>query len=157
MRISPEAQILAVVAQWTIVLAVATYFAFRLVYVFDSLVPDGFNSQRFRDGRLLRQVLADFKRDYGRYPILSDGQPFGLLRADLVDLKFLREIPNDPLFLFRGEAAQYRYMSDGSHYTLLLRLQSVKAGPHARLEGYCAVGHEAGAKSAADFPPCPLD
>jgi hypothetical protein len=134
-------------------LAIVVFFFFATLYALD------YNDRRARDGiraehaKLLRTALENYRKTRGTYPLFPDNFVDDL-KKDLVDGGFLRAIPADPL---RGSppGQQYRYVSDGTIYGLLFKIEL--ANGNITAGGLCLTG--VGTKGTgiwAEPPDCPF-
>jgi len=90
---------------------------------------------RIEHVKLLKAALEQYRRTRGAYPATFFDNPVTDLRSELVDGGYLSAIPLDPLWA--GTAKQYRYVSAGQTYGLLLHLETA----HGKsLPGACLTG-----------------
>jgi hypothetical protein len=134
-------------------LAIVALFFFATLFVLQYLDPGARDRTRAEHVKSLRTALENYRNARGSYPIYPDN-PVDDLKKDLVDTGFITAIPADPL---RGSPGgqQYRYVSDGKLYGLLVKLENgngkIPAG------GLCLTG--VGVKGSGIWggpPDCPF-
>jgi type II secretory pathway pseudopilin PulG len=103
-------------------LAIVALFFFATLFVLQYLDPGARDRIRAEQVKSLRTAIENYRNARGSYPVYPDN-PVDDLKKDLVDTGFITAIPADPL---RGSPGgqQYRYVSDGKLYGLLVKLET---------------------------------
>ncbi len=132
-------------------MAVVATFFFGTLFVLDSADSQARDFLRAEHARLLKAALERYRSAHGSYPATFPDNPITDLRMALVDGGYLPAIPADPLWA--GTAKQYRYVSVGPTYGLLLHLES----EHGKMPpGACMTGVGTATWWWGGAPICPL-
>jgi hypothetical protein len=116
-------------------MAVVGAFFFGTLFILNRLDSQARDALRVEHVKLLKAALDRYNIAHGSYPAPYFDNPITDLRAALVDGGYLSAIPVDPLWA--GTQQQYRYVSAGPTYGLLLHLELA----HEKLEpGACLTG-----------------
>jgi hypothetical protein len=133
-------------------LAIATVLFFGTLLALDYWLSRNRDQIRIEHVISLRKALDAYHVAHGSYPIMPDN-PVEDLTKFLVGEGYLDVIPTDPLRAFSGD--QYRYVSDGLMYGLVMKRQ---LGDGAiRPGGLCITGVGYQGTGVYDNPPdCPF-
>lgn len=114
---------------------VATFF-FGTLFILNNADSRARDSLRAEHARSLKAALEQYRDTHGTYPATFFDNPVTDLRAALVGGGYLSAIPVDPLWA--GTEKQYKYVSAGKSYGLLLHLELANGKISAR--GTCLTG-----------------
>jgi hypothetical protein len=134
-------------------LAVVVFFFFGTLSILDYRDSQSRDLLRAEHAKSIRAALERYHATYGMYPSQFLDNPLGDLKGPLVDGGYLSTIPADPLW--GGTEKQYRYVSGGPTYGLLLHLEIASGMIPAG--GACLTGVEtAGTRWWGQPPDCPF-
>ena len=102
-------------------LAVAMIFFFGTLFILNHSDSRARDALRIEQIRMLKGALERYRSTRGSYPAPFFDNPVTDLRSALVGGGYLSAIPVDPLWA--GTEKQYRYVSTGQTYGLLLNLE----------------------------------
>jgi hypothetical protein len=144
----PVGRFLRDVVQIAFVLAV---FVGMLALTTHYYAPARLDKVRAEDAKSLKAALARYHAARGNYPLFAES-PVGALKSSLVAGGYLAAIPDDPLRLFTG--AHYLYVSNGTFYGILFKLQTASEAIPA---GVCIIGANTDGTGIWGQPPeCPF-
>jgi hypothetical protein len=134
-------------------MAVVGTFFFGTLFILNNSDSRARDSLRVEHVKLLRAALERYRSASGTYPAPFFDNPITDLRAALVDGGYLPTIPVDPLWA--GTTKQYKYVSAGRNYGLLLHLEL--ANGKIAAQGTCLTGvGTAGTGWWGGQPDCPF-
>ena len=116
--------------------AVVTTFFFGTLFILNNADSGARDSLRAEHAKSLKVALEQYRGAHGTYPATFFDNPVTDLRATLVGGGYLPTIPVDPLWA--GTEKQYRYVSAGKTYGLLLHLEL--ANGEIAAQGACLTG-----------------
>lgn len=117
-------------------MAVVAIFFFATLFVLNSADSRARNSLRAEHAKSLKAALEQYRGAHGSYPAPFFDNPITDLRPALIGGGFLPTIPVDPLWA--DAERQYRYVSAGKTYGLLVHLELANGTMAA--QGACLTG-----------------
>jgi type II secretory pathway pseudopilin PulG len=117
-------------------MAVVAISFFGTLFILNNADSRARDSLRTEHAKLLKAALEQYRGAHGSYPATFFDNPITDLRAALVGGGFLSTIPVDPLWA--DTERQYRYVSAGKTYGLLVHLEL--ANGKIAAQGACLTG-----------------
>jgi hypothetical protein len=134
-------------------IAVVAIFFFGTLFLLNNADSRTRDSVRGEHAKSLKAALEQYRSMHGSYPATFFDNPITDLRAALVGGGFLPTIPVDPLWA--DAERQYRYVSAGKTYGLLVHLELANGKITAQGACLTGVGTE-GTGWWGGLPDCPF-